>query len=330
MLESAYGVFTVGVVAISKGEDGDEISFFPIEHLSETDGHIDLDETITTVTENILGQIEVPTLTKSTWLSAKWKPVGQSNRYTAPNVRRGELVLVYRYGNTEELYWDTLGHFPEYRRKEKVKYVYGNYDDFNNDITDELSYWYSIDTINKLVEFHTGYDDNGSEHTKYDFTIETKEGMFTAKDDRGNIVTMDSKEDIFNQVVLKEYNLEVGEYTTLTVGKDHTVDIGEYCSVKIGKDYSIGVGENKNLTIGKDHSVKVSGSSKLDVGGKYDITLSKYSVSNGSAELITTLSNLITHLIAAMGMGNLGKPVPFDPGTIANLQKDLADIESFK
>ena len=191
--QSGFHRYSIGTVAEDKDEDGHIIEIFPIENQTYTDGNIAETKIANVMAKDIYGNSKSVVLNKKTTVRAIWMPFGNSNRSTAPNVKKGEQVEIYRYADTDDFYWDTLYNEFDIRRKEKVIYLYGNTDAFGEVLTLDNTYFTKIDTINKLVHIKT--NDNDGELTSYEIKIDTKEGILEVFDGKGNIIQLNSAED---------------------------------------------------------------------------------------------------------------------------------------
>ncbi len=190
---SDFKVYSAGIVAKNKEEDGDIIEVFPIESQTYIDGDIDFLKEDTVVSKDIYDKTTNIKLNRRVTVKAKWLALTESNRITSPNVKKGETVLLYRFANTDEFYWVTVHNELDLRRREKVIHYYGNTGNFKEVLNNDNTYWTKIDTYNKLVQMHTS--DNDGELTTYDFEIDTKAGKLKIEDGKGNIIELDSDKD---------------------------------------------------------------------------------------------------------------------------------------
>ena len=191
--QSGFHRYSIGTVAEDKDEDGHIIEIFPIENQSFNEGNIAETKIENVMAKDLYGNSKSVVLNKKSTVRAIWMPFGNSNRSTAPNVKKGEQVEIYRYADTDDFYWDTLYNEFDIRRKEKVIHLYGNTDAFGEVLTLDNTYFTKIDTINKLVHIKT--NDNDGELTSYEIKIDTKEGILEVFDGKGNIIQLNSAED---------------------------------------------------------------------------------------------------------------------------------------
>ena len=188
-------VYSLAIVAEDIEEDSQYIKAFPIEIISDYTGNINEKKDINTVAVSPDGTTGNIVVNKSNLLVAKWSNIAQPNRLTPPTVMKGETVVIFTYG-ADRYYWISLYNELDLRTREKVIYAYSNKADIKDATKISDLYFYTVDTINKLVQLHT--DDNDGEYTTYDIKIETREGILTIKDGKDNSFIIDSKNDTIN------------------------------------------------------------------------------------------------------------------------------------
>jgi len=294
--------YSLGLVTEDIKEDDLYITVYPIEILTNYDGNINDEEDLDITTEDIDGKTYKTKLNKSVKITAKWLPRSNPNRLTPPNVCKGERVEIYQYADTDEFYWVSMFNELALRKLEKATYVYSNKRSIEDKSLLNKAYWFTIDTINKFIRLHT--DDSDKEKTTYDLEIDTAEGNMTIVDGRKNIIMLESMKDTLTIKTNKKINLIT----------DNTVNIN-------GKEII-------NSTT-KTHNLK-SDNTNTTISSKYNIKLDKLVITNSTAELVTTLSDLLAAIIAEQHIGNLGIPTALHPSSIAKFQGIKAKIDSFK
>lgn len=123
---------------------------------------------------------------------AHWLPLGCSSRQTAPDVRRGETVMIFKYADTDQYWWMEMMQYKHIRRLETI--VWSISDNAKEDVEDdpESTYWFEWSTHRQVVRLHTSKS-NG-EPFVYDIEVNAKEGRIVIKDDDDNYIFMDSTE----------------------------------------------------------------------------------------------------------------------------------------
>ena len=293
--ESLFKIFSVAIVADNKPIDSNVIEVYPIELMYNEYGDVNQVNTFTETVNHIGGGKSSIDVEKRVTYKAAWLPMANTNRKTAPNVRKGEHVLLFRYGNTDQYFWVDLMENAKLRRKERVVYMYGNTDDLDVELDGDNTYWSEIDTVGKQVRFHTS--DNDGEATTYDITIDTSEGKVTFEDGVGNSLVLDS--------VKKELSTKTGKKINLET---------EECNLTTRKKVNVTTGDN--ITI--------------DCYGNISITLKKLSISNGSNELISVLVSLLDAMLSEKHIDPQGGTTTLDPGSVSAYSSIKSRLQTFK
>ena len=190
---SEFHFYSLGLVAANKALSSKIIEAVPIEHTSFANGDIsDSASPVSTTAKDSKGANYSAEINTTTSIKATWLPLGSSNRMTAPDVRRGETVALYRFADTDEFHWTTCKDDMDLRKLETVIYAFsatqveGAKTDANN------SYYLEVSTHNKMLHLHTSTA-NG-EPFAYDIQLNTATGFIIITDDQGNIITFNTPE----------------------------------------------------------------------------------------------------------------------------------------
>ena len=137
-------------------------------------------------------------LERTDYLFANWLGLNSPNRLTPPNLCKGEHVILYRYTDSDEFFWDMLNINHNLRKEEHVVYGYSDkphifkqgdtYQDEEEPLEDK--YYIEISPKNKRIHLHLGK--KYGEYTDYDITIKTDDGWLEIKDGVGNNIKLDS------------------------------------------------------------------------------------------------------------------------------------------
>lgn len=239
--------YSIGVVAVNKKLTSHFVEITPIEDIPYLDGEItdNFEEYEASGKDHLGKEFNVKVDTTAS-IRAKWLPAGNSNRITSPDVRRGEHVAIYKFGDADEYYWATLLQDKHIRRLETVIYSFSNNREENIEDSPTTTYFFEISTHKKLIHIHTSKNDD--EPFIYDIQLDTKNGNFVLRDDDDNYIFLDSKErhiklhnkdtsymemdkKIINIHSLEEVNIKTKHYTlhaTETM-KTLTKDYQEVC-----------------------------------------------------------------------------------------------------
>jgi hypothetical protein len=211
---SGLRFYSIGRIANNKALNSKIVDVTPIEQLSQLDGElISLPFESTVSGQRSDGSAYDSTVKLNTALQATWVPMS-SNRRTAPDVRRNERVIIWRYKDTDTFYWTDLGWDDHLRRLETVHYRWSSTPDEAADM-DDVSNWYhlAISTHEKLIHLETSRK-NG-EQAKYALAINTGTGVVTLTDDYGNLIQLESVEKIIS--------LRNGDQTTWQLNKKELI-----------------------------------------------------------------------------------------------------------
>lgn len=194
--ETGFHIVSVGHAASNLELGTNKLAVFPIEQLGYLDDEINDDITTETVTgtDHFGNSYSVP-MNISNGIRAVWLPLG-SNRLSPPNVRRGERVLLWQYGDDDEYYWSTIGLDDYLRRLETVIYAFSaTKDESVRKLTPDNSYWIEVSTHRKNITLST--TTINEEPYAYKIQLNTKDGALVIADDAGNLFELDSSKNKF-------------------------------------------------------------------------------------------------------------------------------------
>lgn len=185
--------YSIGIVAANKLLSSHVIEVVPMESTSMVDGELtDNVEQYKAKGQSPEGESFDVDMKTTASVKATWLSYSDTNRITSPDVRRGEIVSIYQFSDTDQYWWVTLQQDKKLRRLETVIYSFSNQSKENLIVDSSSSYWVEFSTHKKLIHVHTSKNDG--EPFIYDLQINAKEGCVTLKDDDGNYFFMDSKE----------------------------------------------------------------------------------------------------------------------------------------
>jgi hypothetical protein len=185
--------YSIGIVAANKPLKTKEIEVLPVEELPMIDGDLDdAQDSYTAQGTDASGKSYSSKLQMSNAIKAEWLPFCDSQRLTAPDVRRGESVVIYQFGDADKYYWTTLKNDNKLRKLETVVWAWSGTKKESDDMTPETSYFFEVSTHKKLVSFHTSQADQ--EAFGYDIQINTKESKIVITDTAGNEILLNSPE----------------------------------------------------------------------------------------------------------------------------------------
>lgn len=244
-------IYSLGKVAENKALDSHSIRVTPIEQLQMLDGEIKSDPTDhESEGTDASGQSYTATSTTDNAIVADWLPLTGGYQMTSPDVRRGERVLLWRYGDGDDFYWTALGMDNELRKLETVVHMYSaTADETVEELTADNSYVVSISTHTKALTVTTSKA-NG-EHTGWCLQLNTAEGRLMFTEDNGNTVEIDAKNALIELVNADKTRLSL-DRTNMYVYADDGLFIETGKSVEIKtqtykidcKDYTLNCTNN--------------------------------------------------------------------------------------
>jgi hypothetical protein len=269
--------YSLGVVAENKkltGKDGKPnriVEVTPIEDTPMLNGEIKSGIVTDKVSslDRSGGEFEIKVDTANS-ISATWLPLGSANRFTAPDVRRGEMVMLYRFADEDRFFWTTLFDDIKLRKLETAIYAWSGTQKEGAEVNGDNYYFFEVSTHKGVVHFHTSKA-NG-EFTAVDIQLNTKDGVFQLRDETGHIFLIDFKE--------KQMAMQNPDGTSIDINKKNlTIQVPETYKL-MAKNKIEEIGETVNITSGNSISEKtktfnIDASSGLtEKVGKYDLNSS--------------------------------------------------------
>lgn len=188
---SKLQVYSVGIVANNKERNSFVIEVYPQETAPDNSGEIAaVQATVTAKAKDAKGAAYEASAKVGSTITARWLPLGEPNRMTAPDVRRGDMVILYRFGDSKDYFWVTITADMNFRKLETVVYGWSATAKEGEAPSLENIYYIEISTHKGLIHFHTTTA-NG-EACGYDIQLNTKDGKFSLVDTFGNSILLDS------------------------------------------------------------------------------------------------------------------------------------------
>jgi phage gp45-like len=207
---SGWRIVSLGVAANNKEIGSRKLNVVPIEQTPYLDGELASlpfeSEVGGTDSQGNAFQVKVTT---DQAVEAEWLPKG-SNRRTPEDIRRGQRVLLWKYADKNDYYWQYLGLDDHLFKLETVVLQISATADESADSTKvENSYYLEISSHEQRITLQTSQA-NG-EFCTYAFQFNMKEGKVVLTDELGNSFMLDSKNTVLE--------LENAEGTVLRLDK---------------------------------------------------------------------------------------------------------------
>lgn len=284
---SVLEFYSLGQVAENKLRTSNLIRVIPIEKLSLLNGELK-SETVVEESEgrSASGEQYVAKGSTNNAIVADWVPWSDGSRMNAPDVRRGERVMILRNADSPEYYWVTLGLDNHLRKKETAVYMWSaTEDETDEELTADNSYCLTISSHEQAITLSTSK--TSGEYCTWAAQFNLKDGRFIVTDDLGNEVEIDAKNTLISlinaeqsKVVLDKANIFIKCKDSLFVDAGKTIDMKTKTFNVACTDYTL---KCTNYTLNASE-VKVTSSSNtftspstkftgnLEVGGSISAT----------------------------------------------------------
>lgn len=220
--ESKFKIYSLGIVVKNKQRGSPQIVVYPVEDLAGIKGDISKAGGTSTISvTDASGATKASSATSQSTIVAKWIPLNNSNRTTPPDVYMNETVVIYRYADTGEYYWNTVFGEPSLRKLEDVTYSFSNVKDPKGTFDANSSYYVRYNTFDKFIHLHTSTNDG--EKAGYDLMIDTGNGVLSLSDTLGNSIMLDSVAGDLNVTTTKSVEVNT-QHTTINSSIDVTVN----------------------------------------------------------------------------------------------------------
>lgn len=204
--------FSIAVVAVNKDPNKDTITAIPVAIMPFLDGEVvDQINKYTVDIKDADGLIKKVEVNTTNAIEAKWL-CRDPNVMTAPDVRRGAQVQLYRKSNTDQYYWETTTNTENHQRLEEKIYAFANSSKEEMNVKDPNNYYtQGVSTYRKHVNLIKTTKSDG-ERWAYDINVDAKNGLVNIMDDIGNFIKLDSKNNCIR--------IQNGNGTFLELNKD--------------------------------------------------------------------------------------------------------------
>ena len=193
IMHSAFRVWGKGRVVENLPFGDNEIRFTPIEHQPMNPGEeTERVDTLAYTGEDYSGKAYATKANTSGALRAKWLPFG-SNRITAPNVCRGEVVTIWATADHGEFRWVPDGDNDDLRNTEVVVFGFAASKDFSSKPNKATSmYIVEVNTEKGHMVVHTSTA--RGEVTTMTASIDAMKGQFSLEDGMKTKIFTDATE----------------------------------------------------------------------------------------------------------------------------------------
>ncbi len=285
--------FSVGLVIADSVENSYYIRVIPIEQQGFIHGEIEDGSNVDNVKgKDSQGNEWETSYTTTNALTAKWIS-RDSNRRTPPSIHKGERVQLYKYADSDDVFWEDNGQDTRNRTTEREVKVWSNKPKRDGEeLSAKNAYFLEVDTNTGLVTFKT--NKSNGEPFSYTFQLQTKKGIFVVEDDVGNSIAIDSSK---KEVILENQSKSFIQL----LDKDITINATDNLNIKVGKNMVTTVG-SKMTTTAATASLKLSGAYSIKTSSM-DLTGAFKAIGSSMTHNGVNVGSVHSHI------GNLGKPV---------------------
>lgn len=253
--------YSLALVSANKLLSSKDIECTPIENTSMLDGEItDTATDIIAVGKDASSANYGTNIKGTVSIKATWLPISNSNRMTAPDVRRGELVILYRFADTDKFWWQVFRNDMNLRKLETVTYAFSGTTVETDPTTADNSYFVEVSTHGKYIHLHTS-NANGEPY-QYDIQINTATGFIMLQDDQGNYIRLDTPE---HQISLVNQDGSIVEVNKTNINLTCTDTINMSCSDLVVKASSSITGSTSKTTLNSP-ATTINGKVKINGG----------------------------------------------------------------
>ena len=225
---SLFKIASLGVVAENKERGTWDVEISLREKFQLVNGELTaFAEEDTTQGADSAGNVYADKSLSTATVKATWLPVGEANRITAPDVRRGEMVIVFTYADTDKYFWTPFGKDIVTRKLETAVWIFNATPDENdNTIAPDNCYQVKVSSHEKRIRLVTTLK-NG-EKCLYDIDLNMENGTLTIKDNRKNrwqikslvpAIEFENGNGVFLGLIKKDLTVRVpGNHTETTTG----------------------------------------------------------------------------------------------------------------
>lgn len=230
---------------------------------------------------------------------AEWLPMG-SNRVTPPNIRRGELVMLYRLGDSDKFYWSSCGLRDHLRRLETVVYAFNaNPNNSNDELSVENCYFLEISTHKKAVTLSTSTK-NGEPYS-YTIQLDTSYGRLLLVDDQDNKVVIDTpKKQIMMENTAGTKVELIDRDTNISMLGNMTVDVGGNLDITVKGNTTCSTTGNSTTTVTGNETTNITGNETRTVTGNSSTTVTGPRIEMYGATYAQTVSQAYAVQVGAV------------------------------
>lgn len=248
---SGFRFYSLGIAAENKAIGKHQCEVIPLETSNFLDGEVTTRGESTAIElKDRQGNAFSDKVVSSVPIVATWIGLGESNRVTPPDVRRGEELIIYTFADTGKYYWQPRNTNRQLRKLETVTCAYsGTTDEGDGEVNDTNHYITEVSTHKKHIIISTS-DKNG-EKCRWFIQIRGSDGKLVVADNNNNEIMIDSVDSVIRMI--NQFEAEV-----VMNKKDITLNVPGNYAINVTGNQTINVQGNASLTVTGNASVKAA------------------------------------------------------------------------
>lgn len=189
----------IGTVTGTKNTDTKEIMVHMPTKSATGDGRaVTKVEQVSQTSLNAAGETETSTTMVSNVVPAIWKPIGEPNRKTAPDVREGSQVMLYQASGQTKIYWTTYGLNAETFRMETIVWGFSGNPNIDEDAEFDVNDYYTVTVDTRSGFFGLRTTQANKEKSSMEFKIDGGNGRLDFRGSNGSLFSVDDFNSLLN------------------------------------------------------------------------------------------------------------------------------------
>lgn len=249
MIDNVLICYGIGTVTVDKQTDSDEVQVYVPSLFPDADGALETTvENVEVTSASPTGDTHSSTALRTNSVPCKWLSFN-SNRVTAPDVRVGSKVVVYKFKGTSTYRWMYFG-MDNTLRLETIIWALSATPKVNEDIPLDVDHYYIFLISSHLGKIQLLTGQGNGEATSYAVTLDMKEGGFSFVDGEMNQFVLNSMEHIWSMRNQEESMIAMDKENITLSCEDQMYLKGAESVNMLAKVINIEAEESLNIEVG--------------------------------------------------------------------------------
>jgi hypothetical protein len=154
--------------------------------------------------------VDVVNIEEAYTVEADWLPINTS-RMSAPMVKKGMVVFLFKFGDTNRYRWIEIGNQFDLKKKDKFTYILGNTDEDGLQ-TEDNCHILDVDLVDKKHIYIKTVKNDG-EKVAYDIKLDLRNGILTYLDSNKNSLELNGDKSILKISINEEIEFNTKKFT---------------------------------------------------------------------------------------------------------------------